>query len=121
MKVLGIIPARYNSSRLPGKPMAMIGDQTLIMRVYNQCRLVQKFDALFVATDDKRIHNHVIESGGESIMTSEDHESGTERSNEVVQGLTEDYDFVVNVQGDEPFINPNQIDGLRSLRSMMGW
>ena len=117
MRVIGIIPARFASSRLPGKPLEMIGNQSLIMRVYNQCQKVKGFQKTIVATDDQRIFDHVLENGGEVIMTSTDHGSGTERCFEAVSKLDGDFDFIVNVQGDEPFINPQHIEALISALS----
>ena len=112
MKVVGIIPARFNSTRLPGKPLKMIGDKSLIMRVYHQCLKVAEFDEIVVATDDVRILKHVQDSGGKAVMTSPDHGSGTERCYEALGKIKGDFDFVLNVQGDEPFINPEHISSL---------
>ncbi len=118
MKIVGIIPARYDSTRLPGKPLEMIGDKSLIMRVYDQCKKVSEFEDILVATDDDRIFQHVQESGGKAIMTSKSHESGTERCAEVVGKIDLDFDFAINIQGDEPFINPDQIRKLmKSLQN----
>ena len=112
MKVAGIIPARYASTRLPGKPLEMIGDTSLIMRVFNQCMKVKSLDVVIVATDDERIFNHVKSSGGQAVMTSSDHATGTERCREALGKLEGDFDFVINIQGDEPFINPSHIETL---------
>jgi len=114
MNVAGIIPARYDSTRLPGKPLRMIGDTSLIMRVLNQCKKVESLDKIVVATDDTRILEHVQLSGGEAIMTSGRHRSGTERCFEALGKMGGDFDFVVNIQGDEPFINPGHINRLIS-------
>lgn len=113
MKILGIIPARYESSRFPGKPLVEIEGKTMIQRVYEQCKKAQLLHEVIVATDDERIFNHVKEFGGKVMMTSSEHQSGTERCGEVLIELEdegEDFDVIVNIQGDEPFINPGQID-----------
>ena len=115
MKVIGIIPARYDSSRFPGKPLANILGKSMIERVYEQCKKTSSLSDVIVATDDERILNHVQSFGGEAMMTSKDHQSGTDRCNEVVQKLTENYDVIVNIQGDEPYINPVQIDEIIEL------
>lgn len=115
MKVVGIIPSRYNSSRFPGKPLADILGKSMIQRVYEQCRKCSLLSEIIVATDDKRIFNHVLEFGGKAIMTSKTHESGTDRCNEVAQKLYVNYDLIVNIQGDEPFINPEQVSEVVSL------
>ena len=108
----GIIPARYASSRFPGKPLAMIGKKPVIQRVYEQASKL--LDLVYVATDDKRIYKTVINFGGKAIMTSPDHQSGTDRCAEAVIKITREtgkmIDIVINIQGDEPFIKPEQID-----------
>ena len=110
MHILGIIPSRFASKRLPGKPLINISGKSMIQRVYEQCEKSLLLNQLVVATDDKRIYKHVNEFGGNVIMTSITHESGTDRCNEVILNSNIAYDIVVNIQGDEPFINPNQID-----------
>ena len=115
MKVIGIIPARYSSNRFPGKPLANILGKSMIQRVYEQCKKCTLLDDVIVATDDKRIYNHVLEFGGKIMMTSTTHQSGTDRCNEVIQNIEEQYDIAINIQGDEPFINPKQIDQVTSL------
>lgn len=112
MKILGIIPARYGSSRLMGKPLIKIGNMTMIERVYNQVRQANLVEKVVVATDDKRILEHVHSFGGEAIMTSEAHQSGTDRCAEVAKHFKDEFDIVINIQGDEPFIQPEQIDSL---------
>jgi 3-deoxy-manno-octulosonate cytidylyltransferase (CMP-KDO synthetase) len=111
MKILGLIPARYASTRFPGKPLVDIDGKTMIMRVYEQA--TKAFEFVYVATDDIRIFDHVIGSGGKAIMTSETHLSGTDRCAEALQIISKklnfDFDIVVNIQGDEPFINPLQL------------
>jgi 3-deoxy-manno-octulosonate cytidylyltransferase (CMP-KDO synthetase) len=111
MKVIGIIPARYGSSRLPGKPLAMILGKSMIQRVYEQASQAQ-LDKVVVATDDERILAHVHSFGGNACLTSADHPSGTDRCLEALQKEEETYDVVINIQGDEPFIHPSQIDKL---------
>ena len=115
MKVIGIIPARHDSSRFPGKPLANILGKSMIERVYNQCKKCELLSDVIVATDDEVILKHVQSFGGEAMMTSKDHQSGTDRCNEIAQKLTESYDVVVNIQGDEPYINPNQIKEIIGL------
>ncbi len=109
MKTLGIIPARYASSRLPGKPLLDIRGKSMIQRVYEQVRAAEKVNEVVVATDDERILKHVRAFGGQAVMTSDQHRSGTDRCAEVASQRP-DIDRVVNVQGDEPFIDPKQID-----------
>lgn len=110
MKFTAIIPARYASTRFPGKPLAMLGGKTVIERVYQQVSSV--FDEVCVATDDDRILQAVETFGGKAVMTSPNHRSGTDRLQEAVEKTGTTADVVVNVQGDEPFIHPSQ---LRSL------
>lgn len=113
MKVLGVIPARYASSRFPGKPLVDIQGKTMIQRVYEQAMKAKSLSKVIVATDDERIFNHVKSFKGEVMMTSDVHQSGTDRCAEVVNQLSsEAFDAVVNIQGDEPFINPSQIDSV---------
>jgi 3-deoxy-manno-octulosonate cytidylyltransferase (CMP-KDO synthetase) len=108
----GIIPARFSSSRFPGKPLALIGNKTMIQRVYDQAR--QSLESVYVATDDRRIFDEVTAFGGKAVMTSPDHKSGTDRCSEAVMKImaenSENLDIVINIQGDEPFIKPAQID-----------
>jgi len=112
----GIIPARYASSRFPGKPLVMIGDKSMIHRVYDQAS--RSLDTVYVATDDSRIYDAVTGFGGNAVMTSSSHLSGTDRCAEAVKTLTKEegikIDVVINIQGDEPFIRPEQIDLLIS-------
>ena len=113
LRILGIIPARYASSRLPGKPLVDIGGRSMVMRVFDQARQSKSLSAVVVATDDDRIVEHVMRNGGNIAMTSPDHPSGTDRCWEALQTVGEDmFDAVVNIQGDEPFIVPAQIDEL---------
>ena len=114
MKILAIIPARYASTRFPGKPLALIGGVTMIERVYARCREV--FESVYVATDDNRIYDTVAKSGGNAVMTSVDHPNGTSRVLEAMYKIEKDSseicDVVVNIQGDEPFIEPLQLKEL---------
>ena len=107
--IIGIIPARYASTRLPGKPLIMIGGKTMIQRVYEQAKKVTELDEVYVATDDARIADAVKNFGGHAILTSPDHQSGTDRCSEVLKKLNKQVDVVINIQGDEPFIDPAQI------------
>ncbi|MGD1846261.1 MAG: 3-deoxy-manno-octulosonate cytidylyltransferase [Salibacteraceae bacterium] len=111
MKTLGIIPARYGSTRFPGKPLADILGKSMIQRVVDQARKSKQLDEVVVATDDTRIEHHVKAFGGNAIMTSDQHPSGTDRCREVLHHF-EKVDVVVNIQGDEPLIPPEQIDTL---------
>ena len=110
MKVIAIIPARYASTRFPGKPLAILGGKTVIRRVWEQVSRV--IDDVAVATDDRRIAEAVEAFGGRAVITSPDHRSGTDRCYEAYTIIDEEYDVVVNVQGDEPFISPSQIRAL---------
>lgn len=114
MKVVGIIPARYASTRFPGKPLALIKGKPMIQRVYEQA-FKSKLDAVVIATDDVRIADAVMDFGGQYVMTSPNHRSGTDRCCEALDLLKTKYDAVVNIQGDEPFIDPKQIDLLVDL------
>lgn len=113
MKILGIIPARYASTRFPGKPLADINGKSMITRVCEQAAKAGVLEEVLVATDDERIMQHVIDSGFKAIMTSSGHQSGTERCLEALQSYNLHRDLparaVINIQGDEPFIHPEQI------------
>ncbi len=112
MKIAGIIPARWASTRFPGKPLAEIGGKTMIRRVYEQCLKCDALTRVIVATDDERIAGEVEGFGGTVLMTSPHHTSGTERCCETVELLEqrgENFEAVINIQGDEPFIDPQQI------------
>lgn len=113
--IVGIIPARYASTRYPGKPLIDIQGKSMIQRVYEQASKSRSLDRVAVATDDERIYAHVQSFGGEAIMTAENHPCGTDRCMEVVAKLEGDYDYVINIQGDEPFIDPGQIDTLTKV------
>ncbi len=111
MSILGIIPARYGSTRLPGKPLIKVHGKTIIERVYERVRKSQRLTEIVVATDDVRIFNHVRKFGGHAVITRLDHASGTTRSAEIIESMSS-FDLIVNIQGDEPLINPAQIDQL---------
>jgi len=113
MNILGVIPARYQSQRFPGKPLAVINGKTMIQRVYEQAKKASGLNYVIIATDDSRIYDHCLSFGAQAIMTSPEHSSGTERCNEVLEKLTlngQHYDVILNIQGDEPFIYPEQIN-----------
>lgn len=119
LQVIGVIPARYDSSRFPGKPLVMINGMSMIQRVYEQALKCKNLSKLIVATDDERIKEHVNSFGGQVMMTAPYHRSGTERVCEVVEKLhyndpENQYEVAVNIQGDEPYIDPFQIDSLIS-------
>jgi len=113
MKILGIIPARYASTRFPGKPLVDIAGKSMIQRVYEQAKKCSQLSEVIVATDDDRIFEHVNSFGGKAEMTSSTHQSGTDRCAEVAEKHPE-YDVIINIQGDEPYINPDQISKLIS-------
>ncbi len=119
MNIVGIIPARYGSSRFEGKPLVDIKGMSMIERVYRRCLLAESLEDVLVATDDQRIFDHVVGFGGKAVMTSDSHTSGTERCNEALAILSCEHarkiDGVINIQGDEPFIDPIQIDKLANL------
>ena len=108
MKILGIIPARYASTRFPAKALVDIAGKSMVQRVYEQAKKCSSLNEVMVATDDERIFNHVNEFGGKVIMTSANHQSGTDRCAEV-SAASPEFDVIINIQGDEPFINPQQI------------
>lgn len=108
MKFIGIIPARYASTRFPAKPLALLGGKPMIQHVYEQVSLV--LDAVYVATDHEKIAHTVESFGGRVVMTSPHHNSGTDRCHEAFEKVGAGYDVVINIQGDEPFIQPSQIE-----------
>ncbi|MCX6296382.1 MAG: 3-deoxy-manno-octulosonate cytidylyltransferase [Bacteroidetes bacterium] len=110
MKIIGIIPARYASTRFPAKPLVDIGGMTMIHRVFMQAKKSNLLFDVVVATDDERIASHVRSFGGNVVLTSDAHQSGTDRCFEAILSFCPDADVVVNIQGDEPFIQPGQID-----------
>jgi 3-deoxy-manno-octulosonate cytidylyltransferase (CMP-KDO synthetase) len=113
MKFIAIIPARYASTRFPGKPLAMLGGKTVIQRVYEQATSV--LEEAWVATDDERIQKAVECFGGRVVMTRADHKSGTDRIEEAAEKIGTQADVIINIQGDEPFIQKSQIETLKSL------
>ncbi|NLC49436.1 MAG: 3-deoxy-manno-octulosonate cytidylyltransferase [Bacteroidales bacterium] len=115
MKFIAIIPARYASTRFPGKPLANMDGKPMIQRVYEQVK--RSLSDVYVATDDVRILEAVESFGGKAVMTSVDHRSGTDRCNEAYHKIGEQFDVVLNIQGDEPFIFPEQIDLLKACFS----
>ena len=115
MKILGIIPARYESSRFPGKVLADIKGKSMVQRVYEQASKCKNLDKVVIATDNNQVIQHVTSFGGEAVLTDASHASGTDRCFEALNLQSETYDYVVNIQGDEPFINPQQITELTNL------
>jgi len=120
MKILGIIPARLASTRFPEKALADIGGKTMIQRVYEQASKASSLSSILVATDHEKIYHHVLSFGGNVVMTSEKHQSGTDRCLEALDNHLKSskdklYDFIINIQGDEPFIQPEQINLLASV------
>jgi 3-deoxy-manno-octulosonate cytidylyltransferase (CMP-KDO synthetase) len=120
MKIVGIIPARFASTRFPGKPLAMINGVSMIQRVYGQAKCASMLSQVVVATDDHRIMDHVVSFGGVAVMTSSEHPSGTDRCAEVLKQAGQDWDAVINIQGDEPYIHPEQIDQVASQLHVQG-
>ena len=115
MRILGIIPSRYHSTRLPKKSLLEIHGKSIVQRVYEQAKKSKFLTDVIVATDNDLIYNHVVEFGGKVMMTSEDHQSGTDRCAEVADKYQEKIEYVINIQGDEPFIKPEMIDELASI------
>lgn len=111
MKVLGIIPARYGSSRFLGKPLIDLKGKSMVQRVYEGAKKSLKIDTVIIATDDQRIVDEVNTFGGNVVMTSSDHTTGTDRCGEVAK-LYSDFDVIINIQGDEPLVDYRQLDGL---------
>ena len=111
MKKLAIIPARYESSRFPGKPLVDLMGKSMIQHVFERVNNASIFDEVIVATDDERIANHVESFGGNVMITADHHRSGTERCGEVVESYS-DFEVVVNIQGDEPLVDPQQLSQL---------
>lgn len=111
MNFVGIIPARYSSTRFPGKPLAILGGKPVIQHVYE--KVSKMLDDVYVATDDERIKDAVESFGGNAIMTSPNHKSGTDRIEEAVNIIEKKFDVIINIQGDEPFIHKTQIETIR--------
>ncbi len=110
MRIIGIIPARYASTRFPGKPLIDLKGKSMIQRVYEGAKASSQLSDVIVATDDRRIYDHVLGFGGKVFMTSEDHTTGTDRCGEVAQEVHAD--VVINIQGDEPLVDHRQLDQL---------
>jgi 3-deoxy-manno-octulosonate cytidylyltransferase (CMP-KDO synthetase) len=119
MSILGIIPARYASTRFPGKPLADINGRSMILRVYEQAIKAGVFTDIIVATDDERIFSHVVSAGYHAVMTSTSHRSGTDRCLEALESREKEkkchFDFMINIQGDEPYIHPEQVQKVAEL------
>ncbi len=113
--ILGLIPARYASTRFPAKPLVDIGGKSMIQRVYEQAKKSTHLSKVVVATDHPEIYNHVKGFGGDVCMTREDHISGTDRCYEALTLQSESHEYIINIQGDEPFIQPDQIDLLAAV------
>ena len=113
MKFIGIIPARYASTRFPGKPLALLGGRPVIQHVYEKA--VAAIGEAYVATDDQRIFEVVKAFGGQAVMTRSDHQSGTDRIEEACEKIGTDADVIINIQGDEPFVAVSQIETLKGL------
>jgi len=113
MNFIGIIPARFQSTRFPGKPLVLLGQKPIIQWVYENAK--KALSEVYVATDDERIYQTVEAFGGKAVYTSADHQSGTDRVAEAARKIAETirFDVVINIQGDEPFIHPEQIEGLK--------
>ncbi|MDP1726686.1 MAG: 3-deoxy-manno-octulosonate cytidylyltransferase [Bacteroidota bacterium] len=113
--ILGIIPARYESTRFPGKPLIDIMGKSMIQRVYEQSLMASKLHKVLIATDDERIVKHAATFGAEVVLTHKSHPSGTDRCAEALEKAGSNYDYIINIQGDEPFINPEQINELAAV------
>lgn len=112
LKYIGLIPARFASTRFPGKPLALLGGKPVIQHVYE--KVASLLPEVYVCTDDDRIVEAVEQFGGKAVLTGSHHRSGTDRCREAYQNLGSDADVVINIQGDEPFIHPSQIKALQS-------
>ena len=115
MKFIAIIPARYASTRFPGKPLVSIQGKPMVQHVYEKVTQSELFQKVIVATDDNRIQRAVEEFGGEVALTDVNHQSGTDRCGEVINQLVDNIDVVINIQGDEPFIHQSQLEELTCL------
>lgn len=113
MKFIGVIPARYASTRFPGKPLALLGGRPVIQYVYEKA--VNALGEAYVATDDQRIYDAVRAFGGEAVMTRSDHQSGTDRIEETCEKIGTNADVIINIQGDEPFVHPSQLETIQRL------
>ncbi len=115
MKCIAIIPARFASTRFPGKPLVEINGKPMVQHVYERAMSSELFQRVIVATDDERIQSTVLGFGGEAVMTNSSHKSGTDRCGEAICGVNESFDIVLNIQGDEPFIKHEQLEELVNL------
>lgn len=115
IKILGIIPARFESTRFPGKVLVDIKGMSMVQRVFEQANKSTLLSKVIIATESKKVKKHVESFGGEAVLTSDHHVSGTDRCYEALTLQSEQYDYVINIQGDEPFIAPSQIDELAEL------
>ncbi|MAW65607.1 MAG: 3-deoxy-manno-octulosonate cytidylyltransferase [Flavobacteriales bacterium] len=115
MKFIAIIPARYASTRFPGKPLVSIQGKPMVQHVYEKVTQSGLFEKVIVATDDNRIQRAVEEFGGEVVITDSNHKTGTDRCGEVIEVLKDSFDVVINIQGDEPFIHQSQLEELTDL------
>jgi len=115
IKILGIIPARFQSTRFPGKVLVDINGMSMVQRVYEQANKSTLLSKVIIATESKKVKKHVESFGGEVVLTSDNHISGTDRCYEALTLQKEEYDYVINIQGDEPFIAPSQIDEIATL------
>jgi 3-deoxy-manno-octulosonate cytidylyltransferase (CMP-KDO synthetase) len=115
MSVLAIIPARYASSRFPGKPLVVIEGKTMLQRVYEQTQLANKINDIIIATDDDRIFDHAKKLGAKVALTKTTHVSGTDRCYEAYELNEKKFDYILNIQGDEPFLHPEQINSLAAI------
>lgn len=115
MKILGIIPARYASTRFPGKPLIDILGKSMLQRVYEQASKSKELTSVIIATDDERIASHAQSFGAKVVITKAEHPSGTDRCFEAYKNTGEEFDYIINIQGDEPFIDPSQIDLLANI------
>jgi len=120
LRIIGIIPARFASTRFPGKPLVDIAGKSMIMRVYEQAKKASLLTDVIVATDDERIFSHVKEHGGKVMMTATTHQNGTERCAEVAEQFKAEADAFINIQGDEPCIHPEQINQVAELLMLQG-
>jgi 3-deoxy-manno-octulosonate cytidylyltransferase (CMP-KDO synthetase) len=111
-RIVGVIPARYGSTRFPGKLLAILGDRTVLHHVHDRALQSRRLDSVLVAVDDERILREVLSFGGQAVMTSSTHRSGTDRIAEAVESLDSGFHLVINIQGDEPFLDPGTIDQL---------
>ena len=116
-RIVGVIPARFGSTRFPGKLLAILGDRTVLHHVHDRALQARRLDSVLVAVDDERILREVLSFGGQAVMTSASHRSGTDRIAEAVESLDPGFRFVIDIQGDEPFLDPATIDQIAACLS----